>query len=106
MPVISVIYPRSEGDTFDYEYYENTHLPLVAARWGGAGLSEARALRGVATPDGGDAPFFVIALLHFTSLDAMRAATGGEHAAEIFGDIANFTGVRPVIQINDPIGAP
>ena len=103
---ISVIYPRVENATFDYDYYERTHLPLVAARWADAGLTGAEALRGVGTPDGSEPPYLAIALLRFASAEAMREATGGEHAAEIFADIPNFTNVRPVVQVNQAIGGP
>ena len=104
MPTVTVIYPRNEGATFDFDYYQHTHLRLVAARWGGAGLTRAEALRGTATPDGGEAPYLAIALLGFATPEDLQAAIGGPHAAEIVGDIANFTNVRPVIQVNERIG--
>jgi hypothetical protein len=28
---------------------------------------------------------------------------GGEHVGEIIGDIANFTNVQPIVQINEAI---
>ena len=104
MTTISVIYPRSEGAAFDFDYYEATHLPLVAERWRGAGLLGVEALRGVGAPDGGPPPFFAIALIRFGSPDQFRAAATGEHAAEIMGDIANFTDVAPLLQVNETIG--
>lgn len=105
MPVtVSVIYPREEGARFDFDYYVGTHLPLVARKWGDAGLEGAEALRGTGTPEGGPAPFFAIALIRFGSLDAFRAAATGAAGAEIFRDIPNFTDVRPVVQLNEPLG--
>jgi uncharacterized protein (TIGR02118 family) len=104
MPTISVIYPRREGATFDFEHYAKVHMPLVAERWGDAGLTGTEALRGVNGGDGGDAPFFAITLLRFASMEAFGAAMSGEHAAEILADIANFTNVQPVIQVNETIG--
>lgn len=104
MTTISVIYPRDAGASFDYRYYEETHLPLVAERWRDAGLTGVQALRGIAGADGGEAPFLALALLHFESRAAFEAALNGPHAGEIMGDIANFTGVRPIVQVNAPIG--
>jgi uncharacterized protein (TIGR02118 family) len=103
MATISVIYPRSEGATFDHDYYQNVHLPLVAERWKDAGLTGGEGLRGVAGGDGGEAPVFAIGLIHFESMKAFEAAMGGEHAAEIMGDIANFTNVQPILQVNERI---
>lgn len=104
MFTMSVIYPRSSGATFDFEYYEQTHLPLVAKCWRDAGLIGAEALRGVSAPDGGEAAFLAIALIRFQSPEHLRAAVTGEHAAEIMGDIANFTNIQPVLQVNERIG--
>lgn len=104
MTTISVIYPRSSGATFDFEYYEQTHLPLVASRWRDAGLVGAEALRGISTPDGSEAAFLAIALIRFQSPEHLREALTGEHAAEVMSDIANFTNIQPVLQVNERIG--
>jgi uncharacterized protein (TIGR02118 family) len=104
MTTISVIYPRSPNATFDYAYYEETHLPLVIEKWRDGGLIDVEALRGVSALDGSDAPSFAIALIRFDSIDSFRAAIAGEHAAEIMGDIPNFTSVLPLLQVNEIIG--
>lgn len=101
MASLSVVYPRAPGATFDYDYYRNTHLPLVGARWADTGLAGAEALLGASAPDGSEPPYFAIAILHFDSGESLRAAMNGEHAPEIIGDIRNFTDVQPVIQINE-----
>ena len=103
MPTVSVVYPRREGATFDFDYYSSRHLPLLAQRWRDAGLLDARALRGVSTPDGSASPYLAMAFLRFGSAEAMKAAMGGPHAAEIIGDIANFTNVQPQVQINEEL---
>lgn len=103
MATVSVLYPKASGATFDYDYYENKHLPLVVERWRDAGLVGGEALLGKSAADGSDAPFFAIGIIHFESADALTAAMGGEHAPEVIGDIRNFTDVQPIIQINDRI---
>ncbi|MDT9600803.1 EthD family reductase [Sphingosinicella rhizophila] len=105
MATISVIYPQGEQAEFDFEYYQSQHLPLLTQRWGPM-LAGVEALRGTATPDGREAPYLAIALLRFTSIEALKAATGGEHAAEIFADIPKFTNVRPIVQINEQVPYP
>ena len=101
MATVSVVYPREAGGTFDYDYYQTKHMPLVGERWGEAGLTGGEALLGRSAPDGSEPPYFAIGIIQFESEDAMRAAMDGEHASEVIGDIRNFTNVRPVIQINE-----
>ncbi|WP_114954963.1 EthD family reductase [Sphingosinicella terrae] len=102
MPTITVLYPRQDGATFDFDYYARTHLPLVEARWKGNGLTGVEALRGVAV-DGGEPPFLAIALISFDTMESLGAAVNGPHMAEIGADIANFTNVRPVRQVSEAI---
>ncbi|MGV3480572.1 MAG: EthD family reductase [Sphingobium sp.] len=103
MATVSVIYPRAADAHFDFDYYTQTHLPLVEARWGDAGLQGVQAFRGVVGPDGAEPAYFLIALVGFASAEALAGALGGPHAAEIIGDIPNFTSVQPVIQVNQAL---
>jgi len=103
MATLSVVYPRASGTRFDYEYYQDKHLPLVGQRWAGAGLVGGEALIGKTAPDGSDPPYFAIGIIHFESMDTLKAALNGEHAPEIIGDIRNFTDAQPVLQINERI---
>ncbi len=101
MIVVTVMYPESEGATFDMDYYLTSHLKLIGEKWGGMGLKGARALNGIAggTP-GSAAPYRVMAIVDFESSEAFQAAVGA-HGDEIFGDIPNFTNTTPVVQVSD-----
>ena len=101
MATLSVVYPRTPGATFDYDYYRTTHMPLAGQRWAKAGLASGEALLGKAAPDGSEPPYFAIGILHFDSAESLQAALNGEHAPEIIADIRNFTDAEPVMQIND-----
>lgn len=101
---VTVLYPREEEKTFDFDYYRDRHMPLVAEKWGDAGMEGAEALRGLGAPDGSAAPFFAIAVIRFRSLDAFQAAANSEAGREVLGDIRNFTDVRPLVQINELLG--
>jgi uncharacterized protein (TIGR02118 family) len=103
MATLSVVYPRAPGATFDYDYYENKHLPLAGRCWAGAGMVGGEALLGQSKPVGSEPPYFAIGILHFESADALNAALAGEHAPEVLGDIRNFTDVEPIVQINQRI---
>ena len=63
------------------------------------GLHDAKVVKGAGTPDGGTAPFQVMALLTFESIDAFKKAVAA-HGEEIFADIPNFTAAQAQVQIN------
>jgi len=100
MIVVSVMYPATADARFDMKYYLDKHVPMVGERWNPMGLREAKILQGVGAPGGGAATYSVMALLTFDSAAALEQAMA-RHGQEIVGDIANFTNVQPVIQVND-----
>ena len=102
MVLVSVLYPNQSGSRFDERYYLDQHIPMVRRHWEPMGLTDLRLLRGTATPDGGPAPFRVVALLTFASAEALGQAAAA-HGGEIFGDIPNFTDVQPVAQVNEAL---
>lgn len=106
MASLSVVYPRTPGATFDYDYYRTKHMPLVGQRWADAGLTGGEALLGKIAVDGSEPPYFAIGIIHFDSGESLRAALNGEHAPEIIADIQNFTDAQPVLQINERFLAP
>jgi uncharacterized protein (TIGR02118 family) len=103
MATLSLVYPRAPGANFDYDYYQNEHLPLVGRRWAEAGLVGGEALIGKTSVDGSDPPFFAIGIIHFNSADALRTALDGANGAEVIADVRNFTDVQPIVQINERI---
>jgi uncharacterized protein (TIGR02118 family) len=103
MVIVSVCYPRHSDSRFDYDYYLRTHVPLVESRWGGMGLVKAKLMRGDLTLDGGGPAFELIALLTFSSMEAVEAALAA-HGDEILADIPKYTNVQPLIQINQSLG--
>jgi len=102
MVAVTVLYPKTEGSHFDFDYYLAKHIPLVQARWSGMGLEGLELLRGSAMGDGSTPAFSLIGKLMFSSLEAMQAALEA-HGAEIRGDIPNFSNVQPLIQVSEPI---
>ena len=96
---VSVFYPKKEGARFDWEYYTQTHLPLVRSRFGPAlkGLSIDEGLAGGAK----DSPpaFVAVAHMTFDSIESFQAATA-PHIAEVMADIPKFTTIEPIIQVS------
>lgn len=100
MVKISILYPNS--GKFDMDYYLNTHMPrsieLLSKGKGYRGVSVERGLGGATS---GSPPGFV-ALCHyqFDSIDNFMA-TFLPHAAELQGDMPNYTDIEPVIQFSE-----
>ena len=97
---VTVLYPAGDGLTFDMDYYLKTHIPLFR-KCMGAAMKDIRVEQGLsgATP-GSAAPY--VAMVHgtFESVAAFEAAFA-PHAAEIQGDIPNYTNIRPVLQFSE-----
>ena len=99
---VSVIYANGPGVQFDHEYYRTRHLPLIANRMG-AGLKYYTIDKGLSgAAPGSAAPYVAMCHLLCDSLQAYESSFG-PHAKEIGGDIRNFTGVTPVVQISDVV---
>ena len=97
---VSVIYPNNPGSTFDMDYYLTKHMPMVGARLKPA-LKAMTVDNGISGPlPGTDAANRVIATLSFDSVETFQAAFL-PHAAEIQGDIANYTNIAPTVQISE-----
>ena len=101
MTKISIMYPNAKNATFEMNYYLKIHMPMsierLAASPGYRGVSVERGL-GDGTP--GSEPAYV-ALCHylFDSLEDFLAAFS-PHSAVLQGDIANYTDIKPLIQVS------
>lgn len=97
---VSVLYPRTEGESFDMDYYINKHMPMVADRCGSA-MKGMSVLEGIGGGQPGEpAPYVCVGSLNFESVEAFQNAFG-PHMAEIMGDIPNYTKIAPQIQISE-----
>lgn len=103
MYILTVTYPRSEGATFDFDYFRSTHLPEVGKVFGPFGLGYASVLRGEQSLDGSDPAFFATTILSFATEQGARDAVACEDAKGLIEDIANFTSVTPVLQFNTAV---
>lgn len=98
---ITVLYPYSEGKTFNMDYYLNRHLKLVKDSMGDflKAVSVEKGLAG-ALP-GTQAPYLAMGNLYFDSLEDFQKAFAG--AGNLMADIPNFTDSEPQIQISEVI---
>lgn len=92
MTTFVVTYPAQDGARFDADYYIATHVPLVREKWAQYGMIAI-------TEHIADEPepaYLMIAVLEFGSGAALDSALGSPEAADVFGDVPNFTSIAPV----------
>ena len=86
---LSVYYPKTDGASFDHDYYRNKHVPLAVKTWG---------LDGAEIDKGVDGPHVAAVHFKFDSIEALGAAMGAEGTADVLADVANYTTIAPVLQ--------
>ena len=88
---LTVLYPKTEGATFDHDYYRDRHVPLASEIWG---PESAEIDKGI------DGPYEAAVHLRFASMEALQSAMALERSGEILADVANYTTISPVLQIS------
>jgi uncharacterized protein (TIGR02118 family) len=97
---VSVFYPNEEGKNFDMEYYCNKHIPMVQELLG-VELKGIAVEQGLGGGEPGSKPTYTaMGHMNFDSVEAFQSAFG-PHAESILGDLPNFTGIQPMIQISE-----
>jgi uncharacterized protein (TIGR02118 family) len=99
---VSIMYPYAEGKTFNMEYYETKHMPMVA-RFLGSNLVKYTIEKGIASGiPNQPLPFMAIGTFYVKSLSDYQAAIGPNRDA-IRADFSNYTNISPVILISEVI---
>lgn len=99
---ISVMYPFAEGKTFNMEYYETKHMPMVAG-YLGTNLVKYTIEKGVSSGiPNQPLPFLAIGTFYVKSLSEYQAAVAPNRDA-IRADFANYTNVVPVILVSEVV---
>ncbi|MCF0040816.1 EthD family reductase [Dyadobacter fanqingshengii] len=99
---ISVMYPFAEGKTFNMEYYETKHMPMVAG-YLGANLVKYTIEKGLSSGiPNQPLPFLAIGTFYVKSLSEYQAAVAPNRDA-IRADFANYTNVVPVILVSEVV---
>jgi uncharacterized protein (TIGR02118 family) len=99
---ISVLYPYSEGKSFDMKYYCDKHMPMIRQKLGNACKGIA-VEQGISGRDPGTPPAYIaMGHIYCESIEAFRAAYA-PHAAEFRADASNYTQVQAIFQISEVI---
>ena len=99
---ISVLYPFAEGKTFNMEYYETRHMPMVTALLG-SNLVKYTIEKGLASGiPNQPLPYMAVGTFYVKRLDEYQAAIAPKRDA-IRADFANYTNVVPVILVSEVV---
>jgi len=99
---VSVMYPFAEGKTFNMEYYETKHMPMVAGLLG-SNLVKYTIEKGVANGiPNQPLPYMAVGTFYVKSLSEYQAAIGPNRDA-IRADFANYTNALPVILVSEVV---
>jgi uncharacterized protein (TIGR02118 family) len=99
---VSIMYPYAEGKTFNMEYYETKHMPMVA-KFIGSNLVKYTIEKGLASGiPNQPLPFMAIGTFYVKSLSDYQAAVGPNRDA-IRADFPNYTNISPVILVSEVV---
>jgi uncharacterized protein (TIGR02118 family) len=97
---IAILYPSGEGKTFDMDYYESKHMPMVEELLGN-NLQFYEIDKGIAGRTPTDtAPYLAVGNFYVKDLAEYNKVIG-QHREAIVSDFKNYTNVQPIILISE-----
>ena len=97
---VAILYPSGDDKTFDMDYYEKKHMPMVAG-FLGKNLKFYEIDKGIAGRTPNDkVPFVAIGYFYITDVAEYNKAIGQNRDA-IISDFKNYTNIQPIIQISE-----
>ena len=93
-------YKNASNSEFDFDYYLNTHMPLVKKRLADFGMGEFEVERGIEAADGEAAPYICIVHIEFPTKDNFMRGFE-KHGEELSADVPNYTNIAPEMQISE-----
>ena len=97
---VAILYPNGEDATFDMDYYEEKHMPMVAG-FLGENLKSYEIDKGISgrTPDD-EVPFVAIGYFYIDDVAEYSRAIA-QHRDAVISDFENYTNILPVVQISE-----
>lgn len=97
---VSILYPNGEDVTFDLDYYQREHMPMVAG-FLGDNCSFYEIDQGVAGRTPNEKPTYVaIGYFYIKNVSEYQKSIG-QNRETIVNDIKKYTNIRPIIQISE-----
>ena len=97
---LQVLYPATDGTTFDFDYYTSKHMKIVADTIGPQ-IEDTVIVRGQPGPDGAISHHVIASILFADQASFEAAKANIKPAAE---DIANFYNGTPQIVYGERLG--
>lgn len=97
---VAILYPNGDDKTFDMDYYEKKHMPMVAG-FLGKNLRFYEIDKGIAGRAPNDkAPYLAIGYFYITDVAEYNKSIAQNRDA-IVSDFKNYTNIQPVVQISE-----
>ena len=97
---VAILYPNGEDKTFDMDYYEKKHMPMVAG-FLGENLKFYEIDKGIAGRTPNDkAPFVAIGYFYINDVAEYNKVIAQNRDA-VINDFKNYTNILPVVQVSE-----
>lgn len=97
---VTILYPNGDGKTFDMDYYEKNHMPMVAG-FLGKNLRFYEIDKGLSGRTPNDkVPFVAIGYFYISDVAEYNKAIAQNRDA-VISDFKNYTNIQPVVQISE-----
>ena len=97
---VTILYPNGDDKTFDMDYYEKKHMPMVAG-FLGKNLKFYEIDKGIAGRTPNDkVPFLAIGYFYINDVAEYNKAIGQNRDA-VINDFKNYTNIQPLVQISE-----
>ena len=97
---VAILYPNGEDKTFDMDYYEKKHMPMVS-EFLGKNLKFYEIDKGIAGRTPNDkVPFVAIGYFYINDVAEYNKAIAQNRDA-IISDFKKYTNIQPVVQISE-----
>src|SRR5687768_1127326 len=97
---VAILYPNGEDKTFDMDYYEKKHMPMVAGLLG-KNLTFYEIDKGIAGRTPNDkVPFVAIGYFYVKDVAEYNKVLAQNRDA-VVSDFKNYTNIQPTIQISE-----
>src|SRR5678809_1631757 len=97
---VAILYPNGDDKTFDMDYYEKKHMPMVAG-FLGKNLKFYEIDKGIAGRTPNDkVPFVAVGYFYVNDIAEYNKAIAQNRDA-VISDFKNYTNIQPVLQISE-----